>query len=60
MAYIIISFFAALIAAGSVFAETASLGLAFLTYASTGSLVLLTMIGAAALLRRSHNVVAAT
>ena len=57
MAHIIISFFAALAVAFSVYLETASFFYAFLAYSGAGSLVLLSAIFASMIVRREDNAV---
>lgn len=60
MAHIIISFFAALAVAISVYVETASFGYAFLAYSAAGSLVLLSAIFASLVFRREDRIVPAS
>ena len=42
MTYLVVSFFAALAVAATVYAETASLGLAFVAYSIAGTLIMIT------------------
>lgn len=55
MAHLIVSFFAAFAVAFSVYGETSSLLLAFIAYSSTGTLVMLLILAATALLMRAHG-----
>ena len=57
MGHLIISFFAALAVAISVYMETASVGLALLAYAAAGSVVLLTTIFASSLSVREDKII---